>query len=1045
MGEIINTTTAGPIALTSATQNPLTITATGTITASAPGADGVDGSNLLAWTIVNDGVVTSASGAGIKLLNGGTIDNGLSQGTAAVISGSIAGVFVQGSAGTVVNAGRISGTDGIRLAAGGVVDNRASGTITATGTLGAGFTYGAGVYVAGAAGQVTNDGKITAGGYGIAMAAGGSVTNHASILGTEDGVIVQGASGSVANTGSIIGTVDDGVALFAGGAVTNAAGALISGEGTLGAGVFVTGAAATLNNSGTILGANHIGVLISGGGSLTNAGGALISGDVAGVFLQRVSGEVTNDGSIGATGSNGAGIYVENGGAVTNSTSGVITGTKFGVFLEGGFGILSNSGKILGSTYDGAVLGLGGFILNNAGASIIGGSNGVYGKYRAAADVTNAGSIVGISATGAGIDLGGGGSVTNGSGAAVTGGAFGVFITGAGGTVTNQGRISGTKYDGVALGLGGSVTNAAGALIAGGSNGVYIEKAAAGTVTNAGSITANAAGGAGIDLGAGGTVTNAAGGSIYGTAFGVFATGQPGVVANYGVISGYHGVALEAGGSLTNAAGAAITGHVSGVFSAGAPVTILNAGSITASGVAGLDIEGGGTITNQASAVVSGSAFGVFLTGGDGTITNAGTISGGSYAVKFSGSGNDRLVVDPGAVFAGAVGGGNGTNTLELAAGTGAIAGINTGEFYHFQNLVIDAASTWSLTGGNTAASVTNNGTAVVTGSFGVTSAVSNNGVISSYNGVALGAGGSLTNAAGAAITGHISGVSSSGAPVTIFNAGSISASGAAGLDIEGGGTITNQAGAAVSGSAFGVFLTGGDGTITNAGTISGGSYAVKFSGSGNDRLVVDPGAVFAGAVGGGNGTNTLELAAGTGTIAGINSGEFYHFQNLVVDAASTWSLTGGNTVASMTNDGTAVVNGSLGITSALDPTSTGVFQLSAGSQLDVAAALGTQTQMQFLDGSALAVDNTAAFGTNVGSTSYAGPLLENFAGADKIDLRQFAFSGVSLNYDSAAGLLQIGNQSAQVASLKFQTSSLGTGTFHAVGDGGAGTFITLA
>ena len=76
---------------------------------------------------------------------------------------------------------------------------------------------------------------------------------------------------------------------------------------------------------------------------------------------------------------------------------------------------------------------------------------------------------------------------------------------------------------------------------------------------------------------------------------------------------------------------------------------------------------------------------------------------------------------------------------------------------------------------------------------------------------------------------------------------GSITATSGAGADIEGGGSITNQAGATLSGSSFGVFITGGASTVTNAGTISGGSYAIDFAGSATNRLIVDPGAVFIG------------------------------------------------------------------------------------------------------------------------------------------------------------------------------------------------------
>ncbi|SEE85431.1 hypothetical protein SAMN05444161_7459 [Rhizobiales bacterium GAS191] len=821
MSKTISSSTTGPVVLGTA-DNPLYITSTGTVT-STGSADGIDGGTGTTWTISNAGVVSaSSSGNGVSLA----------------------------SSGIVGNTGSISGNDALVLHAGGSVTNDVGGSISGLGALGSGLGSGAGVYITGAAGTVTNHSTISGQAYGVGFGAGGLVTNTSAITGGEDGVIIQGAIGTIVNSGTITATVDDGVALFAGGSVTNASGASITGLGTLGAGIFITGGAGTVTNAGSIAEPSHHGVLMAGGGSFSNAASGSISALVVGVFIQNQAGTLTNAGYITGTGTDGTGIYLENGGSATNTSTGTIAGHKFGAFLEGGFTTLANYGSISGATYDGVVLGLGGMVTNAAGASISGASVGVYIKYRAAGTVTNSGSISAGGTGSAGIDLADGGSVTNNSTGSVSGNSFGVFVTGAGGTVTNTGSITSVKYGGVELVKGGSVTNSAGASIKGGSIGVYVGTGASGTVTNSGSINAANASGAGIDLAGGGSITNNSGGSISGAGFGVFTSGALGTLSNSGSISGSHGVGLEAGGSVTNAASASISGQVAGVFAQGGAATLSNAGSISATAGAGADIEGGGSITNLAGATISGSAFGIFLSGGSGTVTNAGTISGGSYAIDFSGSATNRLVVDPGAVFVGRVSGGSGTNTLELASGTGSIGGVGTGSFNNFQVLAVDAGAIWTLNGANIAPSVLDNGTVGIAGS--------------------------------------------------------------------------------------------------------------------------------------------------------------------------------------------------LDVSTAIDASSTGLFQLGSGATLEVAAATGTTTQINFQDSSSeLIVDNAASFGVNVGTSSYAGPQLQHFVPGDKIDLKTFSSAGVTLNYNASTGVLQVSNSANQVASLDFQTSSLGGTAFAATSDGATGTFIT--
>ena len=157
----------------------------------------------------------------------------------------------------------------------------------------------------------------------------------------------------------------------------------------------------------------------------------------------------------------------------------------------------------------------------------------------------------------------------------------------------------------------------------------------------------------------------------------------------------------------------------------------------------------------------------------------------------------------------------------------------------------------------------------------------------------------------------------------------------------------------------------------------------------------------------------------------------------------TSWTLTGANVAPTVVDNGTLNVGGSLDVSTAIDPSSVGIFNLTSSSTLDVAAALGTKTQIAFASGGDLMIDNTGSFGINVGTTAYAGPLLDGFGAGAGIDLTHFAATGATLNFNSTTGLLQITNGTEQSASLSFQTASLGTGSFHIASDGGAGALLT--
>ena len=342
---------------------------------------------------------------------------------------------------------------------------------------------------------------------------------------------------------------------------------------------------------------------------------------------------------------------------------------------------------------------------------------------------------------------------------------------------------------------------------------------------------------------------------------------------------------------------------------------------------------------------------------------------------------------------------------------------------------------------------------AFITGGSG---SVTNSGTMKGNHAAGLLGGGSLANNAGGSLSGQSAGVMVQGGTGTLTNAGSITATNGAGADMEGGGSLTNSAGGTVSGSAYGVFLSGGSGTVSNNGTISGASYAVKFADGGTNRLVVNPQAVFNGAVGGGaNANSTLELAGGSGTLSGLSGGSgtvaengsswfFLHFNTLAVDAGGTWSMTGSNSAAAVTDNGTVSVAGSLNVTGAIDPASTGLFQLGGGASLEVASALGNAVRISFSGGN-LVVDNFGQFGTGAGTAGYAGPQLQSFGSGSSVDLHGFAFgsSAPSPSYTPQTGVLQLANGGGQHASLEFQNASLGGSQFALASDGAGGTVVT--
>ena len=321
----------------------------------------------------------------------------------------------------------------------------------------------------------------------------------------------------------------------------------------------------------------------------------------------------------------------------------------------------------------------------------------------------------------------------------------GVAITGASGTVTNRGTISvsGGGY-GVHLAGGGAASRTAAAPSTGGEDGVLIE-GAPGRINNTGAISASVDDGAALF--AGGTITNS--GSIQGSlagpaAAGVFIQGS-GNLQNDGTVKGNKdGAFLLAGGSVTNGAGNASAkisgGSVGGsetsfgLFVTGNPATVTNYGTIDGAGAAhsvGAELDEGGNVTNNSGGTISGTGFGVFIasnSASSATVTNAGAISGTIASVEFAGTGANTLTLQTGSTLTGdAIGStaSGATNALVLQG-----KGTANNNFDNFNTLDVQANASWTLGGDSKFSGTTvNNGSILVSsGTLDLEGAVSGNG-----------------------------------------------------------------------------------------------------------------------------------------------------------------------------------------------------------------------------------------------------------------------------------------------------------------------------
>ena len=843
-------------------QSPFTITANGTVSAS--GGTGVY-SNVAAPSLLNQGLVTAASGIGVEFMFGGAVTNS----GAASIAGWT-GVELQGTGATLLNAGTVTGTSGAGalFTNAGYIYNNAAGTI-------AGTTDGVQM-------QTT----------------GGTLVNEGLVTGTTIGAALQGAA--------YIGNIGTGAA------INGATGVYIAAN---------SGLSGTVYNDGTITGSGggDYGVQIAGSGTVINAGTAALISGYRGVVFQTASGTVLNDGTIAG---NGTGVQLDHGGTVTNNAGAAITGGFYAAIRIEAGGVVLNAGTI-NSAPAGIVFNADG-VLSNLAAGVISGRYNAVEFLQGSGEVYNAGTInAGFNGQHA-ILLSDGGTVTN-TGSISILSAYSTALELAGGTVLNQGVIMADAHraNGIILDGGGAITNS-GTVIAGyfgvelggtgdtllnsgnitGTYGIY-SNLFGDTVINSGTITgANTA----VKLGSGGTLINSgtlAGGGdaaeFGGNALLVVEAGA-GFTGNVVANGGGNTLELGAGTGRLDGIGAQFSGFNTVAFAAGAAWTLSgnNSGFSGGEVITGFTLGDAIILDGFSATGASHSSAGLVLTNGTTPeALNIGAVHGNYFAVSAANNQttisvtniigytvstatlatNQSLTISNSGKIAPPAAGGTGTNgivALYAAAGVknasvlndgvnAGSKGANGGIVSGFGGYYVVNAGTGG-TGADLLGGVSLTNAGQISGGAGGTSSIFNNG--NGGDGAYLGGGAALTNMAAGVITGGDGGSTH----YDYFGGGGAGA----GVSLAAGATLTNagiiSAGNVVDGKIKTNGVNGGNGVnlsagvdVANSGTIAGGKggASVYVAGAGGTGLNLQSSANAAAAtltntdvITGGNGEN---------------------------------------------------------------------------------------------------------------------------------------------------------------------------------------------
>lgn len=245
----------------------------------------------------------------------------------------------------------------------------------------------------------------------------------------------------------------------------------------------------------------------------------------------------------------------------------------------------------------------------------------------------------------------------------------------------------------------------------------------------------------------------------------------------------------------------------------------------------------------------------------------------------------------------------------------------------------------------------------------GNTGVVLNSGIISGTgnSGVELRAGGNVQNFGASAIYGSQSGVTISNGAGTVYNGGSISASGigGTGVGLSDGGTVTNTATASILGNSYGISVTGGAGYVANAGRVLGASGTGVLLSTGS---VTNTGSIYGNTGVAVTGAGYVENAGGSSYIEGKYAGVSIGGANGSVVNSGTIRVNNYNNIP---GQGVALANGGT-VTN-----NSGATIIAYGQGVDVNGAAGTVLNAGVLMGMGLTDPSGTAARLNAGGYVY--------------------------------------------------------------------------